>query len=181
MLYYSFIFPFLCSFYVKCMFFEGSISYPSVSVTQPAWKLYLYFSQLHLSLYNVVMLWLFNFPSFNVFMRCTWTKRPLTSICLAAWQHKKRWLEPVTWDFVKMLVWFRGKSQKSNKSGQKQREALSALSVILDALGLVCSCHGNFGWTFVLMRTNGLHHFLPEHPPPLPMHACTHTRISLCS
>lgn len=87
---------------------------------------------------------------------------------------QKPWLEQVTWDLWKYWVWFCGKSQNSNKSGRKHRAALSALSVIPGALGLACSCHGSFGWTFVLMRTNGLHHFLPEHPP-LPMHACTHT------
>lgn len=90
--------------------------------------------------------------------------------------HKKPWLEQVTCDFCENdWVWFCGKTQKSDQSRQKQKEPLSALSVILDALGLVYSCHGSFGWTFVLMWTNGLHHFLPEHPLYYPyMLAHTH-------
>lgn len=81
-----------------------------------------------------------------------------------AWKHKKTRWEQVTWDLVKMC------------KISEQRASLSALSVILDALGSSCSCHGSFGWTFVLMRTNGLHHFLPEQPTLSPSitHACLH-------
>lgn len=85
----------------------------------------------------------------------------------------------MTCDFcANVWVWFRGKTQKSDQSRQKQKEPLSALSVILDALGLVCSCHGSFGWTFVLMWTNGLHHFLPEHPFYYP-YMLAHTHFPL--